>query len=425
MISNFTKKQADFLSDILKNKHRINILHGSVRSGKTIISLVAWILLIAESPKYSSYLMVGKTLTTLKRNCLSIIQSILPLNAFEFSLTKKEAIIYGRKIYLEGVNDTRAENKIRGLTLNAAYCDELTLFPEDFFSMLLSRLSQKGSFLLGTTNPDSPSHWLLKKFINAKRNIDIKTWKFLLDDNTSIPSEIRNQMKNEYTGVFYDRFILGKWVKAEGLVYPIFSNRTNRYIVSTVSFVSCFDCINIGLDYGASSSKTALIAVAFCDRFTKVIVLDEMVISGVNEPDKLYKQFCDFYWSIVVRYGPVNSVYADWGGLGQVITKGLKEYCAKERIQTIVRDCIKLKIIERISAVQQLMSTEKIFIMDTCKTLIEALSNSVWDPNHDDIRLDDGTIDMDVIDAMEYALIPQINIVIKTKNYKKNNMEII
>ena len=112
--------------------------------------------------------------------------------------------------------------------------------------------------------------------------------------------------------------------------------------------------------------------------------------------------------------------------LSNVITlESLKEYCAKERIQTIVRDCIKLKIIERISAVQQLMSTEKIFIMDTCKTLIEALSNSVWDPNHDDIRLDDGTIDMDVIDAMEYALIPQINIVIKTNNYKKNNMEII
>lgn len=425
MISSFTNKQKEFLYDILKSRHRINILHGSVRSGKTVISLIAWVLMVAEGDKDANYLMVGKTLTTLKRNCLSIIQSILPVDAFSFSLIKKEAKLYGRRIYLEGVNDSRSENKIRGLTLYAAYCDELTLFPEDFFSMLLSRLSMQNSFLIGTTNPDSPSHWLLKKFISRDSDLDIKTWKFLLDDNTTIPLSIRKQMKNEYTGVFYDRFILGKWVKAEGLIYNIFANRQDRYIVSDIAFIDNINCINIGLDYGASSSKTALIAVAFVDSFSKVIVLDEMVISGINDPDKLYKQFCDFYWSISVRFGHVVGVYADWGGLGQVITKGLKEYCAKERIRTIICDCIKLKIIERISVVQQLFSTEKILVMDTCKTLINALSSSVWDPNHDDVRLDDGSIDMDVIDAMEYAITPQVNAVLKFRFSKKSHLEVI
>ena len=425
MISEFTKKQKDFLIDILNNRHRINILHGSVRSGKTVISLVAWILMVADGHKYSNYLMVGKTLTTLKRNCLSIIQSLLPIGAFSFSLNKKEAKLYGRRIYLEGVNDSRSENKIRGLTLYGAYCDELTLFPEDFFSMLLSRLSQHNSFILATTNPDSPSHWLLKKFINRKNDLDIRTWKFLLDDNTTIPNEIRKQMKNEYTGVFYDRFILGKWVKAEGLIYSIFANRQDRYIVSDLSFIDIINCVNIGLDYGASSSKTALIAVAFADSFSKIIVLDEMVISGINDPNKLYKQFCDFYWSIVVRFGEVTGVYADWGGLGQVITKGLKEDCAKEKVKTIIRDCIKVKILERISAVQQLFSTEKIFIMNTCETLINALSSSVWDPNNDDVRLDDGSVDMDVIDAMEYAITPHVKSVLKLRFPKKTHLEVI
>lgn len=425
MINSFTKKQCEFLNEILNDKHRINILHGSVRSGKTIISLVAWILMVVEGGKEANYLMVGKTLTTLKRNCLSIIQSILPVGTFSFSLIKKEAKLYGRRIYLEGVNDLRSENKIRGLTLYAAYCDELTLFSEEFFSMLLSRLSQKDSFLIGTTNPDSPNHWLLKKFIDRKSDLDIKTWRFLLDDNTTIPKSIRNQMKKEYTGVFFDRFILGKWVKAEGLIYNVFADRKDRYIVSDISFVDCVNCINIGFDYGASSSKTALIAVAFADSFSKIIVLDEMVISGINDPEKLYKQFCDFYWSISVRFGVVVGVYADWGGLGQVITKGLKEYCAKERIKTIIRDCIKIKIIERISAIQQLFSAEKIFIMDTCKTLINALSSSVWDPNHDDVRLDDGSIDMDVIDAMEYAITPQVNAVLKFRFPKKSHLEVI
>ena len=97
------------------------------------------------------------------------------------------------------------------------FCDELTLFTEDFFSMLLSHLSMPNSKLLGTTNPNSPGHWLMKKYISRKNDLNLKIWDFFLDDNEMIPKEIIASMKKEYTGVFYERFILGKWVQAEGL----------------------------------------------------------------------------------------------------------------------------------------------------------------------------------------------------------------
>ena len=81
--------------------------------------------------------------------------------------------MFGKLIYLEGVNVARAESKIRGMTLQGAYCDELTLFPEDFFSMLLSRLSCPGAKLISTTNPDSPMHWLKVKYMDQADKLNM------------------------------------------------------------------------------------------------------------------------------------------------------------------------------------------------------------------------------------------------------------
>ena len=88
-----------------------------------------------------------QTLQTLKRNCLMLLQELVGEDNFKYSLSTKEGRLFGRKILLEGANDAKSENKIRGMTLGGAYCDELTLFPKDFFSMLLSRLSVKGAKL--------------------------------------------------------------------------------------------------------------------------------------------------------------------------------------------------------------------------------------------------------------------------------------
>lgn len=216
----FTQKQAELVRTFKHgNLRRINILEGSVRSGKTWISLIIWGLWVATMPADGSYLMTAKTLTALKRNCLDPLQDMIGASNFSFSLPTKEGRLFGRKIYLEGANDAKAESKIRGLTLAGAYCDELTQFPEDFFAMLLSRLSAPGAKLLGTTNPDTPMHWLMQNYILRADDLDLLVDKFLIDDNTFLDPEYVTKLKREYQGVFYKRFILGQWCVADGLVY--------------------------------------------------------------------------------------------------------------------------------------------------------------------------------------------------------------
>ena len=201
---------------------RINLLEGSVSSGKTWISLVCWGFWLATMPQNQLYLMCGKSLTTLKRNCLIPLEAMFGQSNFSFSTSAKEAYLFGRRILLEGANDARSEGKIRGLTLQGAYCDELTLFPKDFFVMLLSRLRVPGAKLIATTNPDSPQHWLKREYIDRMAELDMLTMRFLLEDNTTLDPQYVAAVKAEYTGVFYHRFILGEWCVAEGLIYPMF-----------------------------------------------------------------------------------------------------------------------------------------------------------------------------------------------------------
>lgn len=409
MFKDFTSKQKTFIKDIINNKiNRINILEGSVRSGKTYVSLVAWLILLCKHEQDKNFLMVGKTITSLKRNCLTLLEELCPSDCFSYSITKKEAKIFDRRIFLEGVNDSRSEHKIRGMTLQGAYCDEITLFSEDFFSMLLSRLSLPHSFLLGTTNPDSPTHWLMKKYISRKDELNMKMWKFYLDDNDTIPENIRNDMKKEYTGVFYDRFILGNWVQAEGLIYSRFADYKNDYIINNIR-IRDINIINIGIDYGASQSKTAFVAIGFCNDFKLMVALDEQTIEGVNKPEDLYKYVTEFYKRVESKYGWISCCYADWGGLGQVLTKGLKVYMHEHCNNAIVKDCKKYKIFERINILNRLIGANRFKVMSCCNEVIESLSSSIWDPKKENERLDNGTINIDVLDAMEYAYAPHIS----------------
>lgn len=279
----FTSKQVQLISNFKHNLlKRLNILHGSIRSGKTWISLVLWALWVATQPKDKTYLMVAKTLTSLKRNCLDLLESLVGKGNFNYSLSQKQGTLFGRKIYLEGVNDARAESKIRGMTLQGAYCDELTLFTEEFFSMLLSRLSETGAKLFGTTNPDNPSHWLKKNYLDRADELDLYVMQFLIDDNTTLDPEYVRQIKAENTGVFYDRFILGKWVNAEGLIYPFFDEKQHCYDTLPEGQYEWY----VSMDYG-TLNPCAMLLWAVDIRNRVAYLEDEFYYSGRDKKRQL------------------------------------------------------------------------------------------------------------------------------------------
>lgn len=402
-------KQIDFM---FYDDKRINLLTGSVRSGKTYISLLKWAIFVGKMPENAEFLMTGKTLTSLKRNCLGLLQDLVGINNFTFSISQKSAKLFGRTIWLEGANDDRAESKIRGMTLAGAYVDELTQIPEDFYRMLLSRLSVKGAKLYATTNPDAPSHWVKVDIIDNEE-IDKQVWKFTLDDNEILKRENEEyfeQLKKEYQsmgGVFYDRFILGLWVVAEGLIYSQFANNPELFIrdeaVDKNGNPLNFLIITIGIDYGASRSATSFICNGITNMFQEVWALDEMKIEGVYSPEDLYKKFAEFYERIIDKYGKVTCAFADWGSLGQTLTFGLNRYLQHNSIPLRVEDCIKGEIIDRIYMDLTLFARGKRFILKKCKYLKEAYEQAVWDDKKENTRLDDFTSDIDSLDANEYS----------------------
>lgn len=209
-------KQLDSILDAYLS--RINIWHGAVRSGKTVGSIVRFLEILANPPKGGHIVIVGKTERTIKRNILSVIADHVGKRRVKL-LRDGMVAICGVVCLMVGANDARAETKIRGGTFAVAYVDEITLCPESFFKMLLSRLSVPGATLLGTTNPDSPYHWLKRDYIDRRDELHLKLFHFTLDDNPFLASEYVEALKLEYTGLWYRRFILGEWCLAEGAVY--------------------------------------------------------------------------------------------------------------------------------------------------------------------------------------------------------------
>ena len=244
----FTPKQQEYLK---AKDARINILQGAVRSGKTYISLFKFAQRIKYSPIDSVHMFVALTSNTLRRNVLEVLLSIVGEDNLQFSLGNKDGWLFGHHILLEYAPDERAEQKIRGLTLDGAYCDEVTLYPESFFAMLLSRLSQPHATLYATTNPDNPMHWLKEKYIDREDDLNLKSWFFAIDDNTFLDPQYIHDLKMEYTGVFYQRFILGQWVIADGLVYSAF-DRDSMVIQTPSDQAIMRDYAEkfVGIDYG-------------------------------------------------------------------------------------------------------------------------------------------------------------------------------
>lgn len=405
-------KQLDFMSE---NDKRINLLTGSVRSGKTYISLLKWAVFVGTMPINAEFLMIGKTLTSLKRNCLGLLQDLVGTDNFKFSISQKSATLFGRVVWLEGANDDRAESKIRGMTLAGAYVDELTQIPFDFYKMLLSRLSVKGAKLYATTNPDTPSHWVKENIIDNEE-IEKRVWNFTLDDNVILKNENEEyfeNLKKEYRsmgGVFYERFILGRWVNAEGLIYKQFANHPELFMrdeaVDEYGNKLNFLMISIGIDYGATKGETEFKATGITPLFREAWTIGEKKMAGLYTPEEIYEEFIKFYKEIVNEYGKVTHAFGDYGALGQVLTYGLNKRLQESGIPLRVQDCIKGKIIDRIYMDQMLFAQGRRFILNKCKYLKEAYEQAVWDDKKPDTRLDDGTTPIDDLDASEYSMFP-------------------
>lgn len=247
-----TPKQAEYIREA---HHRWNVSSGAVRSGKSHLQISYTIpsRLEERRDKRGLRLILGATRANIERNILQPMRDIYGNSIASEINSKNYAKIFGEKVYCIGADNVRQVAKIRGSEV--AYCavDEATDINKEVFDMLKSRLSLPWSCCDITTNPASPNHWF-KEFLDSKdRGVDIYLQEYTIYDNPFLPPEYVSALENEYTGVWFDRYILGKWTLAEGLIFP---NHTKALVDGVPGEPEEFV---ISLDYGTSNPFAGLL----------------------------------------------------------------------------------------------------------------------------------------------------------------------
>lgn len=394
----------------LNANHRWNCKIGAVRSGKTFQDKEDIIprRIRERIGKDGLVVLIGVTKSTIERNVLRPMRDKFGSKLVGNINNENKVNLFGEECYALGAEKVSQVSKIQGSSIKYLYGDEVVKWSKEVFDMLKSRLDHEYSVADLTGNPEQANHWF-KEFLES--DADIYYQHYTIFDNNYLPQSFVENICKEYEGtVFYNRYILGQWCNAEGLIYRQFADNPGMYIrddaVDEYGNKINFMIISIGIDYGATEGETEFKATGITPYFKEAWTIDEEKLSGLHSPEQMYEKFEQFYRRVVRDYGKVTHVFADYGALGQVLTYGMNKYLMQHNVPIQVQDCIKGRILDRIELDCQLFGQKRRFILRKCKYLIEAYTQALWDEKHEDERLDDGTTPVDDLDASEYSMFP-------------------
>lgn len=393
--------------------HDMVIADGSIRSGKTIACICSFLLWSLEAHQGQAFILAGKTIGALKKNVIRPMLQILTAWGipYEYVRSGEQYIAVGSNIYyLYEAHNEASQDKIQGLTAAGAYADEAALFPRKFIEQMIGRCSVDGAKVYMNCNPDAPKHYILTEFIQQARRKNILHLHFMLEDNLSLSERTRDKYRHMYTGVFYKRFILGMWAAADGLVYQQFADDPEAFLVDSPPG-PIIQAV-IGVDFGGTKSGHAFQLVGFTRGYRHVVVLDEYyhdnVKNGRFSPKQVEDAFVDFAQRAKACY-PVYEVRAD--SAEQTLIEGLTVAAMRAHLGVEIRNAVKGPINDRIAFYNSMMAQGRFCIMRHCKVTIAAFSDAVYDEDQKikDVRLDDGTTNIDTLDATEYTTEPVQN----------------
>lgn len=387
----FSKKQLQVLKCYAKENPKILICAGAKRSGKTFILTYIFLAQLAKFKDQGlSFIIGGSTQASIRRNILDDVEKLI---GKELKLDKTNAVnIFGNKVYCFDGANSDSWKKVRGFTSAGAYLNEATALHDSFVKECISRCSYEGARILMDTNPENPMHTVKKDYIDkdgqklSDGQLNIKAFNFSLFDNTFLNKEyVESIIKSTPSGMFTDRDIYGKWVSAEGVVYPDFTE--DLFIdTSNIQYKKIFCGVDWGYEhYGC----IPVIGIDFDDNY---YLIEENahqhkdIEFWVNEAKRIKE-----------TYGNVM-FYAD---------SARPEYVVK--FQTEGLRCINANksVLEGITDVATLFKLKKFFINKDSARFKEEIYNYVWKPNADEpVKIMD-----DVMDGIRYAIHTE-----KTKN---------
>jgi PBSX family phage terminase large subunit len=358
----FSPKQID---SIKRSTAKINIWEGSVRSGKTYISLYRFLDEIMHNDSRGQYVMLAKTYDTFQRNILQVLRDIIG-DDVKYYYGKRELNIWGKNISVIGCDDETCERKIRGLTAAGAYVDEATIIPESMWRMLISRCAMGGARIFATTNPDSPYHWLKRDYLTD--NPDVVSFQFRLEDNPFLEKKDADYLRRQYKGLWHQRFIQGLWVQADGAIYDFFDSALH---VIDLPPTPNPDYYIMGVDYGTTNACCFTLIGISPNKYPNMWIEEEYYWdSKVKQKQKTDSEYAEDLSKMINRKN-IRAIYIDPSAAS------FKLELQKQGVTNLYD--AKNEVLDGIRMVASYMDNGALKICKCCKNLIDEIQGYVWD----------------------------------------------
>ena len=372
----FSEKQEEYIYD--RDDAFMHIADGAVRSGKTFASLFAFAE-FAHRQKHGDLIITGKTERTIKRNVVSPMIELFGSKRVRYVQGSGELYLSGRRMYLVGANDERAEERVRGFTAAGAYSNELSLHPKSVVDQVIARCSLPGAKYFGDTNPDSPFHYLYTDFLANQEALDsgdVRRVQFGLDDNPVLDEAYKERLYRLYSGVWLKRMVHGLWVVAEGAIYDMFE-ADGPLVVDALPPASAFDSGRIGVDYGTGNPTVFLLLCREAATGRWYVVKEYYYDSRARGRQKTDAEYSRDFRDFVEGYEHLlKSIEVDPSAASfklQLRRDGVKA----------VKDADN-EVLDGIRTVAAALNTERLFIHCSCVETIKSLSVYAWDPKAQD-----------------------------------------
>ena len=414
----FSKKQKQVLTwwtqaSPHKDKDVI-ICDGSVRAGKTLIMSLSYVIWLMSTFNGMSFGMAGKTISSFKRNVWLTLVRMLKGRGYRISKVPDmhDAFIIRKGnvenyIYIFGGKDERSQDLVQGFTAAGFFFDEVALMPESFVNQSVARCSVEGSKLWFNCNPDGPFHWFKVEWIDKLEERNALHIHFLLEDNPSLSQSVISRYKRMFAGIFYDRFILGLWVLAEGVIYSMFNK---SMVIDSVPPDVKIQTKWIGIDYGQANATVFLLAGLGSDN--KLYILDEYYHSGRVSPiQKSPRGYSKDYFKWKIKNGvdgmPVNHKYtyidpSAKGFIRQLFEDGERKI--RNANNTVRTKGNKIDELAGIELVSSIIEADMLRVLSHCTNTIGEFSSYRWDPKAQEERGEEKPIKQNdhCMDALRY-----------------------
>lgn len=424
----FSDKHIEYIRQCSLNTY--NIAEGAVRAGKTVDNVFAFAHEL-KNTKDKIHIATGSTAANAKLN-------IGDANGFGLEYIFRNQCHWGKFkgnecLYIKGPSTKNKQRivifaggakadsfkKIRGNSYGMWIATEINLHHDNTIKEVFNRtIAAKKRKIFWDLNPDNPNAKIYKDYIDNYQKKNEKGsliggynyQHFTIDDNINIPDIRKEEIKSQYdkNSIWYLRDILGQRCIAEGLIYRTFADNSKpdneKYLIKNSDICNIMQ-IDIGVDFGGTGSGHSFVATAITFNYEKVIILaSERHFGDDIDSTKLGDLFVEFVQKILYKYGEVSTVYCD--SAEQVLIRSLRKSANDAGLALRIKNALKGNINDRINLTTSLVAQNRLFYTEDCETFKSALSSAIWDPKEitKNVRLDDGTSDIDTLDAYEYTI---------------------